>query len=244
MKTRPLGESPAMILSLSRHLLGPPRPHFVTREGGQALGPLPGLAAVTRAHHASLGPPTQPGWQGRRPARPQATGAPPRRLRALSARTEACVSTGLRSAAGDVVATCPGHVARGPAHNRPGFLRPGTLRPVAHPAGAHAPLTRATLPASSSSVSLRRALKLLTMSRTPLPVSPCGNQNRHPVAGPWAPGQGAGPEGRRHLGGPGLAVHAVHGLGAGVDGVGELLLHVPVGLRDLPDAGEGQTGRP
>lgn len=143
-------------------------------------------------------------------------------------------------------------MAQGPAHNGPGFLRPGTLSGPERPAlctrpptaGARAQLTKATLPASSSSVSLRRALKLLTMSRTPLPVSPCGNQNTHPAAGPRAPAQRAGPEGRGHLGGPGLAVHAVHGLGAGVDGVGELLLHVPVGLRDLPDAGEGANTAP
>lgn len=64
MKTRPLGESPAVIFSLSLCLLGPPRPHFLTREGGWALGPLPGLAAAIRARRASLGPLIQPGWRG------------------------------------------------------------------------------------------------------------------------------------------------------------------------------------
>lgn len=164
MKTRPLGESAAVILSLSRHLLGPPRPHFVTREGGQALGPLPGLAAVTRAHHASLGPPTQPGWQGRRPAKPQAAGAPPRRLWALSAGTEACVSTGLRSAAGDVVATCPGHVARGPAHNRPGFLRPGTLGQDALPSAPGGPPRRRPRPAHQGHPPGQQQLRLTAQS--------------------------------------------------------------------------------
>lgn len=48
---------------------------------------------------------------------------------------------------------------------------------------------------------------------------------------------GERPEKRRHLCGPGLAVHPVHGLGAGVDGVSELLLHVSVGPRCFPDAG-------
>lgn len=43
-------------------------------------------------------------------------------------------------------------------------------------------------------------------------------------------GRGAGAGGRRHLCGSGLAVHSVHGLGAGIDGMGELLLHVLVGL--------------
>lgn len=67
-------------------------------------------------------------------------------------------------------------------------------------------------------------------------------------AGRWAwgalQGRKRGPRGG-HLCAAGSAVHPVHGLGAGVDSVGELLLHVPVRQRDLADAaGTSVSGQP
>lgn len=55
--------------------------------------------------------------------------------------------------------------------------------------------------------------------------------------------RGARPEKGRYLRGSGLAVHTVHRLGAGVDGVGKFLLHVSMGLSYLSDARENEKHR-